>query len=146
MSKGGVRQGTPGAQYPNRSDLTKPLPITASPGGAYGDRIASVRSQQAIPMAPAPQAPGGGGGPVPPNAPPAVAPSPGPPPTPLDAPTQRPNEPVTAGLPIGPGPGPEALGANMVPNPQTLGELLDRLAQQNPDLATLASWSQSGRR
>ena len=29
---------------------------------------------------------------------------------PLDAPTQRPDEPVTAGAPVGPGPGPEILG------------------------------------
>jgi hypothetical protein len=30
----------------------------------------------------------------------------------LSGPTQRPNEPVTAGLPSGPGPGPEALQAS----------------------------------
>jgi hypothetical protein len=30
---------------------------------------------------------------------------------PLDAPTQRPDEPLTAGLPVGAGPGPEVLGA-----------------------------------
>jgi hypothetical protein len=30
---------------------------------------------------------------------------------PLDAPTARPNEPVTAGAPVGPGPGPEAVAA-----------------------------------
>jgi hypothetical protein len=30
---------------------------------------------------------------------------------PLDRPTERPNEPVTAGSPFGPGPGPEALAA-----------------------------------
>lgn len=29
---------------------------------------------------------------------------------PLNAPTVRPNEPITAGAPVGPGPGPEALG------------------------------------
>jgi hypothetical protein len=32
----------------------------------------------------------------------------------MDAPTQRPLEPVTAGLPIGAGPGPEALGLGML--------------------------------
>jgi len=31
------------------------------------------------------------------------------PPTPLTAPTERPHEPVTAGMPFGPGPGPESL-------------------------------------
>ena len=29
---------------------------------------------------------------------------------PLNAPTQRPDEPITAGAPMGPGPGPEAIG------------------------------------
>lgn len=33
--------------------------------------------------------------------------------TPLTAPTERPNEPITAGAPIGPGPGPEAMGMAM---------------------------------
>ena len=33
--------------------------------------------------------------------------------TPLNAPTVRPNEPITAGAPVGPGPGPEALGLSM---------------------------------
>lgn len=32
--------------------------------------------------------------------------------TPLYAPTQRPDEPVTAGIPMGAGPGPEVLGIN----------------------------------
>ena len=33
--------------------------------------------------------------------------------TPLGAPTERPEEPVTAGSPTGPGPGPEAMGMSM---------------------------------
>lgn len=33
-----------------------------------------------------------------------------PPPSPLDAPTEHPDEPVTAGSAFGPGPGPDALG------------------------------------
>jgi hypothetical protein len=33
--------------------------------------------------------------------------------TPLSAPTERPDEPVTAGAPMGPGPGPEAMGMSM---------------------------------
>lgn len=38
--------------------------------------------------------------------------------TPFGAPTQRPNEPVTAGAALGPGPGPEALG---LPTPPMAG-------------------------
>ena len=33
--------------------------------------------------------------------------------TPLYAPTQRPDEPITSGIPMGEGPGPEALGMNI---------------------------------
>jgi hypothetical protein len=35
---------------------------------------------------------------------------------PIDAPTGRPNEPVTAGAPMGPGPGPEVLGPGVAPD------------------------------
>lgn len=41
----------------------------------------------------------------------------------LLAPTARPAEPVTAGLPVGPGAGPEALGATPTANATVLGEL-----------------------
>ena len=34
--------------------------------------------------------------------------------TPLFAPTERPNEPITSGIPMGEGPGPEALGMNRI--------------------------------
>jgi hypothetical protein len=43
------------------------------------------------------------------------APSGPPPLTPFGAPTAYPDEPVTAGSPVGPGPGPEALAANATP-------------------------------
>lgn len=51
----------------------------------------------------------------------------------LDAPSERPGEPVTAGLPVGPGPGPEALGMGGV-EPER-----DRLASYLPTLELLAS-------
>lgn len=75
-------------------------PVTGLP---YGQNQELNSEQAAAPLA---QTPGPG----------AAAPSPGPgsamppPPTPFSAPTERPNEPVTAGAPMGPGPGPEALG------------------------------------
>jgi len=46
---------------------------------------------------------------------------------PLYAPTQRPNEPITAGIPLGAGPGPEALGGRPVE-----GKLSDTLAALLP--------------
>jgi hypothetical protein len=73
--------------------------VTARPSQQYGERAAAENAQRAVPL-PAMPAPGD----------PSVA---------LGAPTQRPDEPVTAGLPFGPGPGPEVLpaSAGVVPDP-----------------------------
>lgn len=93
--RGGTRQGIQGAQYSNRSDLIeKPRqPVRTATGQAYGQAGAQAAAQRAIPL---PQQPSPQMGSAPP--------------LPFDAPTQRPGEPVTAGLPIGAGPGPEVLG------------------------------------
>ena len=82
-------------QYPNRSDLRNPakkMAAKAAPGQTYGEAGKQVAAQKAVPMAAPPTdvAP----------AQPRVAPgSMGP----LSRPTERPNEPVTAGAPFGPG-------------------------------------------
>jgi len=67
-----------------------------------------------------------------------------PPPSPLDAPSNRPGEPVTSGLPIGPGPGPEALVYNRARARRT--QVLDALAQdiRSPRLARLAARARRG--
>lgn len=107
MARGGRRVGTPGTAYPNRTDLHQP--VKAAPGGEYGSVTQLRNAQKVIPLPDA----------NPPMPPPAAAGTPAPPgggggvaPGDINftAPTNRPNEPVTAGLPIGPGPGPEALG------------------------------------
>ncbi len=115
MPRGGKRYGTPGKAYQNRSDLR--VPNMQAPSPQYGVRAQQQAAQRAVPIAapatdvpPPPTAPTGGGagaagtggGGALPVLPGQV--------TPLDAPTERPNEPVTAGVPLGPGPGPEALG------------------------------------
>lgn len=91
------------ATYANRTDLqnpTKKMAVTAAPGQTYGEAGAQRAAQQAVPMG-TPQAP-------------AVTPgSLGA----LDRPTERPMEPVTAGNPLGMGPGAEAL---VTPLPDTL--------------------------
>ena len=83
------------ATYANRTDLqnpTKKMAVTAATGQTYGEAGAQRAAQQAVPMG-APQAP-------------VIAPgSLGN----LDRPTERPTEPVTAGNPLGMGPGAEAL-------------------------------------
>lgn len=104
-NNGGRVAGTPGTPYSNRSDLRQAP--TAASGQEYGKAGAQIAAQRAVPLPAAPPvsrgAPGQAGGAVGPFATPADTPS-------LTDPTQRPDEPLTAGLPFGPGPGPEAMG------------------------------------
>jgi hypothetical protein len=112
MARGGRRAGTPGKAYSNRTDLQGPQAPTGLP---YGDRAKLIAAQKAVPAGPAPAPmPAAPAGP-PPSQPGAAGPAPGS--LPFTHPTQRPGEPVTAGLPLGPGPGPEALTMNQG-NPQ----------------------------
>lgn len=97
--RGGARQGHPGKAYTNRTDLNEKLPVETVPGQTYGDQAQQRRAQQAVPMGPPASA--------------ARPPS-------LTEPSQRPEEPLTAGMPFGPGPGPQAVQR-----------------QPNPDLATM---------
>lgn len=110
MPRGGRRTGTPGKSYPNRSDLTA-QPVRTAPGQPYGQAGQQAAAQQQIPL---PQT----SSPVPaPNAP-IVPPAPGM----LTGPSLRPGEPVTAGLTVGAGPGPEAVTGG-APGDQVLANL-----------------------
>lgn len=100
-------------------------PVARIPGQGYGQQAQQVAAQQAVPMGtpsvPTPQ-----------------------PVTPLDAPSQRPNEPITHGLPVGPGAGPEALGLTpdplselraiyqAYPSNELLGLILDESGRATP--------------
>lgn len=89
--RGGSRAGRPNASYPNRSDLQggpRSAPVEQMRGLTYGTEKDLTAVARAAP-------PPGGRPPAPMS---------------LDAPTQRPWEDVASGLPIGAGPGPEALG------------------------------------
>lgn len=105
--------------YSQRTDLAVSTPKSKS----YGDSAASRASQQAVPM----------GNPAPPR-------QPRPPLTPLDAPSQRPNEPITAGANFGAGP--NALAAGIPYQPAGVDNTLEELkaiyrAFPNDDLADL---------
>lgn len=93
MPPGGARQGKPQQAYPNRSDLSGTQPVQAATGQAYGEAGRQRLAQAAMPLpqgAPADMKPPGSlGG--------------------LTRGTENPNEPITSGLPMGPGPGPEVL-------------------------------------
>ena len=78
------------AAYGQRTDLN--MAPTAVPGQTYGEAGAQIAAQRAVPM----------GAPAAPAAPTAPTSTPGQY-GPLDRPTERPNEPVTAGAPFGPG-------------------------------------------
>lgn len=99
MARGGRRTGVPGKNYAQRTDLHQ-APKAPS-GGEYGSVKASIDAQKVIPLPTANHPPVQQAAP----APQGVAPGE----IPFDAPTTRPSEPVTAGLPMGPGPGPEVL-------------------------------------
>lgn len=103
-------------QYPNRSDLRNPTAKVAKQaykGQPYGEATQQMESQSAVPIAQAPtdQTP--------------------PPPTPgqigsLTAPTERPNEPITAGMDFGPGPNADVFG-NLRPAPGSNSDLAERV-------------------
>ncbi len=126
---GGRRVGTPGTLYPNRSDLRQ-APKAAG-GQEYGKAGAQIAAQRAVPLpaappvAPAPSPPGGAAGPGP--AGPADL-------GPFNRPTERPGEPLTTGIPSGPGAGPEALAATNRADPD-----LEAMRPYLPTLELLAS-------
>lgn len=120
---------------------------------AYGKRNEQTEAQAALPIpdrtpvtapagAPAPPGPqeagpGGALGAALNFQPPALGP--------LDAPTMRPGEPVTAGAPIGAGPGPEALGFAPKPPSATL-QTLEILAANSSNPAILRLLENARRR
>jgi hypothetical protein len=63
---------------------------------------------------------------------------------PLDAPTARPDEPLTAGAPVGPGPGPEVLNP-VATQHQNSRDLISMLAAAtpSPSLTTLSAYLSS---
>lgn len=97
--KGGKVDGAAQTAYSNRTDLNNrgPQPITAAPGEPYGQRKMLEDAQRAVPMGGTPQP----ATPAPQTSAPAPAPEPNMPEPgmlPFDGPTERPNEPITAGL------------------------------------------------
>lgn len=95
--------------YSNRSDLAQAP--RAAPSKRYGEAQASLDAQKAVPL-PQASAPGPAG------PPPPAGPLPGD--LGFTAPSSRPAEPITAGLPIGAGPGPSALQPAVDPVVETL--------------------------
>ncbi len=122
MPRGGVRTGKQGSPpKANRSDMNQP-PLVA-PSQAYGQRQAAIESQQAAPLpkagaaptSPAVAGPSSPAGPPSPGGLGGIPAGPG-----LLDPSSRPDEPIQAGLSMGPGGGPEMLGATEDPREDAL--------------------------
>lgn len=111
----------PGA-LSQRTDGGPGQPVRSLPDAKYGENRDFVTQEQGAPMA---------------GTSPAAA---MPPVVGLDAPTQRPDEHVTTGVPIGPGAGPEALGPAAPPQGGQLSQMLFRFASADMTgaLASLA--------
>lgn len=112
--RGGRRVGTPGTAYTNRTDLNRERVALPTPDtGTYGEAAAQRRGLQAVPAG-VPKLP------------------------PFNRPTEFPNEPITAGMPRGAGPGPEALAnlpsANQTPQMADL----ERMRRVLPALEVMA--------
>lgn len=138
--QGGARSGQTGGQYANRSDLRNPGNETVK-GQPYGEAAAQQAAQRSIPLTPPPTAISGapqpGSGPqggVGPSTQPA---SQGAPMAPgsmnLFAPTNRPNTPITHGLSIGAGAGPEAMQGTPI------GMVAQNMAEGDSATSLLAS-------
>lgn len=121
MARGGKRQGTPGKAYANRSDLQAAKAPTGLP---YGEHKALIDAQHAIPLPETPT----GAAPVPTSTTGAAPAALGD----FARPTERPTEPTTAGLSLGPGPGPEALNT-VGPAVDNVGQQLRALYQASPN-------------
>lgn len=108
-----------------RTDGGPSQPIRDLPNPDYGEGATFRSDQAAAPMAAAP-GPQGGQLPIQPADLSQV--------TPLDAPTARPDEPVTAGAAAGPGPGMDALGLGSQNDPG-----MQYLRQSLPALELMAN-------
>lgn len=143
--RGGVRQGTPGTAYGNRTDLNAALPVQAATGQGYGEAGMQKAAQRAIPVAPqqvsvaAPQAPAQAAPTTVSEQLPQQAAYPGE--LRFLHPTDYPNEPTTSGIDMGPGVGSEALFTTR----PAIANMLGALANSPNASATLMDLASAAR-
>ncbi len=119
--------------------MAEELPVSTASNQQYGMRLAQQRAQEAVPMGTPPTTV-----PSPVQQRSRVAPGSL---TPLTAPTQRPDEPITAGANFGPGP--NAMGAGIMPAIEPTDDVLNKLVYlntmyPNSDLQNLISALRDG--
>lgn len=138
MPRGGRRDGKPGRSYGQRTDLQG----ASLHSQQYGQGAARQARTAAVPVAAPPQAPS-----VPGPAAPAPAAPAGPAPGTLGGlmdPSVRPNEPLTHGMPVGPGPGPGLLAQNTTADPDEMALRALYAAHPNPFLRQLIETMEQG--
>lgn len=101
--------------YPNRTDLRNPMSKAKFTGQGYGQATQQAQSQAAVPAGPSPTDMVQPAGPTPGQV------------TDLTGTSQRPNEPISMGMPFGAGPGPEVFGVNNQPAPGSNADLAERV-------------------
>ncbi len=130
--------GNPQANYPQRVDVAARQPVRAPTGMPYRQNQQLRNAQRAVPLPQAPPPPQMQGGVEDPQSRlvQALQDARGISydETPFDADSQRPGEPLTAGVNMGPGPGPEVLGLRTNPR---VASVLAALARDTGD-ATMA--------
>lgn len=125
----------PGTGYRNRTDLAT-QPVKTNQGQGYGTAKAQQDAQRQQPIAGSPTANVGNAMGQMQGLAPGEIPS-------LSDPTANPNEPLTAGLPIGPGPGVGSLKTAAF-GPQELSVMRGLfLKYPNDDLRRLIEWTES---
>lgn len=113
MPRGGAREGTPGKGYSNRTDLTSNYDNAGQSAAGGGLEPPSAQPSQS--MIYADQVPN------------------------LSDPTSRPDEPVTAGINLGPGGGNEVMPPMPPPRVDPVRQILQSMimTNSNPDLVRL---------
>ena len=112
-----------GVSGPGKFSVRTDLPASQN----YGDRLAMQEQIAGAPTARTPDVRG-----LPTSQVQAAAQAaPQPPITELFAPTQRPNEPITSGVAVGPGPGPEVMGYNG--QSEKLSDILSQMLPYDTD-------------
>ena len=105
-----------GASGPGKFSARTDLPSTG-----YGEGVETAAIKAGAPMAKTPDVRGMSRSDM------GVAPSQMERVTPLFAPSQRPDEPITAGIPMGEGPGPEVLGINQAIPREKVPDILAKM-------------------
>lgn len=143
--------GAPAGRYPNRTDIAAQKasgtqPVRTATGQPYGNAGAQAAAQRAFPLPQPAETPSPGAGAaverIPGTMTPAAAQAYTPPSFGLSTlPSQRPNEPVTAGISSGPGPGPDPFAQGAFSGAALLAALA--AARDDPELRALANLAEA---